>query len=108
MRSGRLLPVLLAFLILGPLATPSWAVTPIFLIDTDAGLPGRIYRVNAATGQLTTVGTLPLEYGEVAGLAAVSQNVLYVTTMATPVANRVLRVTVSPFSFQELGAVGGT
>jgi hypothetical protein len=107
MRYGRLLRALLAVAILG-VAAPSSAVTPIFLIDTNLGMPGQIFRVNPATGQLTTVGTLPTEYGEVAGLAAASDDVLFVTTMATPVANRVLRVTVNPFSFQELGAVVGS
>jgi hypothetical protein len=105
MRSARFFASLLALAACVFSATTARAVTPIFLVDGEAGSQSNVFRVDPASGQLTLLGTLPAEYGEAVGLAAASEDLLYVTTSASPVANRVLRVVVSPFSFQELGAV---
>ena len=106
MRFGRLLVGLVALATIAGMATPAPAVTPIFMIDSDVGAESRIFRVDPASGQLTLLGTLPVDYSEAVGLAAASEDTLYVTTSASPVANRLLRVTLNPFSFQELGAIG--
>jgi hypothetical protein len=88
-------------------AGSSAAATPIFLMDNRPGVANTIFRVAPATGQLTQVGTIPLSFGDALGLAAESHNVLYVTTVDAPAAHRLLRVTVSPFTIVELGALRG-
>jgi hypothetical protein len=107
MRSGSFLAVCTAVVCLAA-AAPVRAVTPIFLVDTETGSPSQIYRVNRVTGELALIGTLPPDYSDAAGLAAADQNTLYVATLASPIANRILRVTVNPFSFEELGAINGS
>jgi hypothetical protein len=105
MRFPRLVLALLCAVAAAPAAR---AVTPIFLIDSQANEPGFVYRVNPGTGQLTLLGTIPAGYGESAGLAAESEEILYVTTILTPLVNRVLRITLEPFTIDELGSVGGS
>ncbi len=82
---------------------PAAAQSPIFLLDSAAGVSTYVFRVDPATGQLTTAGTLPTGFGEALGLAAASDNLLYVTTDS----GAVLEVTVSPFGFVNRGTVLG-
>ncbi len=85
-------------------AAVAQAQSPIFLLDSEGGVSTLIFRVDPASGALTTVGSLPTSpYGEALGLAAADANTLYVSTDS----GAVLRVTVSPFAFVNLGSVLG-
>lgn len=86
---------------------PSLAATPIFLLDTEERVSNTIFRVDPTTGQLTALGSIPLTFGDPLGLAAASDNLLYVATVGAPAANRLLRVTLDPFTIVELGAIVG-
>ena len=76
--------------------------TPMFLLDSESGISTLIFRVNRITGQLTNIGSLPVDLGEAVGLAAANNNLLYVTTSQ----RRLIEVTVSPFSYTDLGIIG--
>ncbi|HSP96093.1 MAG TPA: MopE-related protein [Candidatus Dormibacteraeota bacterium] len=77
--------------------------TPLFLLDSEAGVSTLIFQVDPASGALTTVGSLPIGFGEALGLAAQDDSHLVVTTES----GAVVLVTVSPFSFTNLGTVLG-
>jgi hypothetical protein len=103
----RFRPAIAAFaLLLAVASARSVGATPIFLIDSSADssvVPETlIFRVDRATGQLTTLGTLPTEFGEVAALAAASDNLLYAAATRT---GDILEITASPFGFRSIGAV---
>ena len=102
MSYARLWFGLLAVLAIAGAPSRAAAQTPIYLVDTLGGT-NAIYRVTPATGQLTSIGTLPLSFGDTFGLAALDDNTLLVSTSQ----GAVLRVTISPFGFTNLGTVLG-
>lgn len=106
----RCRPAIAAFaLLLAVACARSVGATPIFLVDSSADssvVPETlIFRVDRATGQLTTLGTLPTEFGEVAALAAASDNLLYAAATRT---GDILEITASPFGFRSIGSVVAT
>jgi hypothetical protein len=101
MTNRRLLS--LAFLVaLALQANAASAQTPIFLLDTDEASYASVFRVRPATGQLTPVGSLPMNLGPIVALAAANDDVLYAVARG----GAVLEIAVSPFAVRSLGNIG--
>jgi hypothetical protein len=83
-------------------ARASQAATPIFVVDTDTASTSLIFRVDPATGHLTTLMSLAASYGQVLALAAASDNLLY----AVASNGDVLQLTVTPPTLTTLGNIG--
>lgn len=77
------------------------SATPLFLLDTDEQSYALIHRVDQQTGQLTTLGSLPVA-GTPVGLAAASGNLFYAVSWS----GAVHRITVAPFTVTLIGDVG--
>jgi hypothetical protein len=82
--------------------TPSIAATPLFVSDSDVSGPSLIFRVDPVTGELTTIVSLSDTLGEVLGLAAANDNLLY----AVAYYGDVMQITVNPPSVTTLGNLG--
>ena len=96
---ARYLCRMLIVLVTLTLASLASAVTPVFLLDSEGSTGTQLFRVNTATGEITQIGTqLPDAFGAGFGLAAASDNLLYVTTGL----GAVLQVTVDPFNVTNL------
>ena len=99
MKQGcRVLVVLLSLAI----ARAAAATTPIFLSDTDGVTNTLIFQVNQSTGALTQIVSISPANGEVLGLAAASDNLLYAAAQN----GNVLAITVSPPGITVLGNIG--
>ena len=81
---------------------PARTATPMFLLDSNVNEPTLLYRVDPASGLLTTIGTVSTGPVEMLGLAAVNQNLLYVATYD----GSILAVSVEPFSVTDTGCTG--
>jgi hypothetical protein len=79
------------------------AETPVFLLDSAGLASTELYHVDQANGHLSLIGSLPIEFGEALGLAAASDNLLYVATSE----GKILELTVDPLAIAQIGAVGG-
>ena len=100
-RSARRLGAATALLLIAG-ARASQAATPIFVVDTDTASTSLIFRVDPATGHLTTLMSLAASYGQVLALAAASDNLLY----AVASNGDVLQLTVTPPTLTTLGNIG--
>ncbi|MFN8546138.1 MAG: putative metal-binding motif-containing protein [Candidatus Binatia bacterium] len=96
----RSLPVLLLSL---TLSARMAAATPVFLLEAGPG-SATISQVDIGTGQLTTLGSVPPVFGDVLGLAAATDNLLYASTAS----GDVLAITVNPFGVVSRGQVGSS
>ena len=102
---GKLLCRTLTVFVTVAWASLTWAITPVFLLDAEGPSGTQLYRVDTTTGELTQIGTaLPDLFGPGYGLAAASDNRLYVTTGF----GAVLQVNVDPFGVMNLGTVLGS
>jgi hypothetical protein len=93
--------LLLATAIVAGTLPESATATPLFVLDTDEATYTLLHRVNPQTGQLIPLGELPAQE-EIVALAALNDNLLY----AVAYSGTLLRITVSPFGFAQIGDVG--
>ncbi|MDX2166288.1 MAG: hypothetical protein SF182_04470 [Deltaproteobacteria bacterium] len=100
----RVLQRLAAALLGLGLAGPVSAMPNLFLIDSTHGVATEFYRVKPSNGQMRLMGSLSPALGEAAGLAAMSPEVFYVSTLL----GNIVRIDLSPiFTVTPLGNVGG-
>ena len=98
---GFVAPLLLAMTVTAAALPPEATASRLFLLDTDEATFTLLHQVNPQTGQLTLLGELPPQE-EIVALAAASDNLLY----AVAFSGALLRITVSPFGFTQIGDVG--
>jgi hypothetical protein len=98
---GFVAPLLLAVTVTVAALPPEAGATRLFLLDTDEATYTLLHQVNPQTGQLTLLGELPPQE-QIVALAAASDNLLY----AVAFSGALLRITVSPFGFTQIGDVG--
>src|SRR5215470_6096119 len=93
-------------ILLAALPSARAAVTsPMYLVDSLVGDSTQVFRIDQATGQLTSLGSLDISLGEAVGIAADGPDILYVTTFL----GNVIKINLTPsFSPTTLGNVGGS